>query len=87
MIAVNYTQFRNNMKSNLDLVTDDYETLVVTRKENRNVVIIAEDSFNNLLENVHVLGNKYNYDWLIESKEQLESGVAKKRVLVEVDDE
>ena len=87
MIAVNYTQFRNNMKSNLDLVTDDYETLVVTRKENRNVVIIAEDSFNNLLENVHVLGNKYNYDWLIESKEQLESGGAKKRVLVEVDDE
>ena len=87
MIAVNYTQFRNNMKSNLDLVTDDYETLVVTRKENRNVVIIAEDSFNNLLENVHVLGNKYNYDWLIESKEQLESGRAKKRELVEVDDE
>ena len=26
------------------------------------------------MENVHVMGNKANYDWLMESKEQLETG-------------
>jgi len=87
MIAVNYTQFRNGMKSHMDLVTDDYEAVVVTRKENKNVVIISEETYNNLLENIHVMGNKANYDWLMESKKQLESGRAKRKELIEVIDE
>ncbi|MCR5661623.1 MAG: type II toxin-antitoxin system Phd/YefM family antitoxin [bacterium] len=87
MIAVNFTQFRNEMKSHLDLVTDDYETIIVTRKDNKNVVVISEESYNNLLENIHVLGNKSNYDWLMESKKQLEAGQAKRRDLIEVADE
>lgn len=87
MIAVNYTQFRNGMKSHMDLVTDDYEAMVVTRKENKNVVIISEETYNNLLENIHVMGNKANYDWLMESKKQLESGRAKRKELIEVIDE
>ena len=37
MIAVNYTTLRENMKSCMDKVTDDYETLIVTRKDNKNV--------------------------------------------------
>ncbi|MDO4834127.1 MAG: type II toxin-antitoxin system Phd/YefM family antitoxin [Bacillota bacterium] len=87
MIAVNYTQFRNGMKSYMDLVTEDYEAIVVTRKENKNVVIISEETYNNLLENIHVMGNKANYDWLMESKKQLESGKIKKRELIEGSDE
>lgn len=84
MLAVNYTNLRENMKSCLDKVTDDYETLIVTRKDNRNVVIISEEAYNNLLENVHVMGNKVNYDWLMESKEQLERGMYSYRELIEV---
>ena len=87
MIAVNYTQFRNNMKSHMDLVTDSYETMVVTRKDSKNVVVISEESYNNLLENIYVMGNKSNYDWLMESKKQLESGKAKKHELIEAADE
>ncbi len=74
MKAVNYTQIRDNMKSNLDMVCEDCEPLYVTRKENRNVVVLSEESYNNLLENVYVMGNKANYDWLMESKAQLEKG-------------
>ncbi len=74
MIAVNYTNFRDNMKSYMDRVTDDYETMIVTRKNNKNVVMISEESYNNLMENIHVMGNKANYDWLMESKAQLEKG-------------
>ena len=87
MIAVNYTQFRNKMKSHMDLVTEDYEAMVVTRKGNKNVVIISEETYNNLLENIYVMGNKANYDWLVESKKQLEEGKARKRKLREADDE
>ena len=74
MLAVNYTNLRDNMKAYMDKVTDDYETMIVTRKDNKNVVMISEEAYNNLMENVHVMGNKSNYDWLMESKAQLERG-------------
>lgn len=74
MLAVNYTMLRDNMKSCMDKVTDDYETMIVTRKNNKNVVIISEEAYNNMMENLHLVGNKANYDWLMESKKQLEQG-------------
>lgn len=86
MLAVNYTNLRENMKSYMDRVTDDYETMIVTRKDNKNVVMLSEESYNNLMENVHVMGNKFNYDWLMESKTQLENGNVSTHDLVEVED-
>ena len=87
MLAVNYTNFRENLKDYMDKATDDYETMIVTRKNNKHVVMISEESYNNLMENVYVMGNKSNYDWLMESKEQLESGKYTKHDLIEVQDE
>lgn len=87
MLAVNYTNFRENLKDYMDKATDDYETIIVTRKNNKNVVMISEESYNNLMENVYVMGNKSNYDWLMESKEQLESEKYTKHDLIEVQDE
>ncbi len=84
MIAVNYTTLRENMKSCMDKVTDDYETLIVTRKDNKNVVMISEEAYNNLMENIYVVGNRANYDWLMESKVQLEQGDFSAHELIEV---
>lgn len=88
MLAVNYTTLRENMKTCMDKVTDEYETMIITRKDNKNVVMLSEESYNNLIENVHVMGNKSNYDWLMESKAQLEKGMVSIRELskVEVDE-
>ena len=84
MLAVNYTNLRDNMKKYMDKVTDDYETMIVTRKDNKNVVMLSEEAYNNLMENVYVMGNKANYDWLVESKKQLESGKISIQQLEEV---
>ena len=64
MLAVNYTNLRDNMKAYMDKVTDDYETLIVTRKDNKNVVMLSEEVY------TYIMGNKANYDWLMESKIQ-----------------
>lgn len=74
MFAVNYTTLRDNMKTYMDRVTDGYETMIVTRKNNKNVVMISEEVYNNLLENAYIMGSRTNYEWLMESKAQLESG-------------
>ena len=85
LLAVNYTELRGNMKECMDKVSDDYETLIITRKKNRNIVMISEETYNNMLENMHLLGNEANYRWLMESKRQLENGQAEVRELIEVE--
>jgi len=85
MLAVNYTTLRDNMKTYMDKVTDDYETMIVTRKDNKNVVMLSEEAYNNLMENAHIMGNKANYDWLMESKAQLEKGKVSVQNLIEVE--
>ena len=85
MFAVNYTNLRDNMKTYMDIVTDDYETMIVTRKNNKNIVMLSEESYNNLIENAYIMGNKANYDWIMESKEQLEKGNVSVQDLIEVD--
>ena len=60
MLAINDTILRDNMKTYMDKTTDDYETIIVTRKDNKNVVMLSEETYNNLLENVPLMGNKAN---------------------------
>lgn len=74
MLAVNYTNLRDNMKMYMDRITDDYETVIVTRKDNKNVVMMSEESYNNMMENIYVMGSKDNYNWLMKGKAQLENG-------------
>lgn len=59
MIAVNYSTIRENLKAYCDRVTDDNETVIVTRKGEKNVVIISLDEWNELqraLRNAEYLG-------------------------------
>ena len=85
MIAINYSTLRDKMKTYLDKVTDDCESIIVTRKgENKNVVLLSEEKYNNLVENAYLLSNKSNYDWLMESKTQLEQGDFSSHELIEV---
>ncbi len=84
VLAVNYTELRGNMKECMDKVSDDYETIIVTRKKNKNIVMISEETYNNMLENMHLMGNQSNYKWLMESKKQLEDGLFQAKELIEV---
>lgn len=60
MLAINDTILHDNMETYMDKATDDYETIIVTRKDNKNVVMLSEETYNNLLENVPLMGNKAN---------------------------
>ena len=48
MLAVNYSTIRNNLKDYCDRVTDENETVIVTRKDEKNVVILSLDAYNSL---------------------------------------
>lgn len=48
VVAANYTAVRNNLKSYCDMVTDEGETVIVTRKANRNIVMLSMEQYNAL---------------------------------------
>lgn len=87
MLAINYTTMRNKMKSYFDKVTDDSETIIVTRKGEKNVVLISLDEYNNLMENTFITSNKAYYDRLLESKNQIEQGKTKQLKECDMNDE
>ena len=55
MIAINFTTARGRLKDFCDRVTDRGETVIVTRKAEKNVVIISEERFNELEKAEHRL--------------------------------
>ncbi len=83
MLAVNYSTLRAKMKTLFDIVTNDYEVLTVTRKDNANVVVLSEELYNNLLENAYIRSDKANIEWLIESKNQYTNQKLKKLNILE----
>lgn len=82
MTAVEYACFRDNLELFMDKVSDECETVTVAMENNKNVVVLSEESYNNLMENLHVMGSEANYSWLIESKKQLENGSASPHELI-----
>lgn len=50
MLAVNYSTIRNKLKDYCDEATDNDEVVIVTRKEEKNVVIISLENYNQLIK-------------------------------------
>jgi len=74
MIAANYSEFRTGLKSYLDSVEDDNETLIIKRKSGKGTVMISLDEYNSIMETLHLLSSKKNADKLYESIQQMKSG-------------
>lgn len=81
MIAINYSRLRQQMKKYFDIISDTFETVIVTRKNGENIVMMSEDTYNNLMENAYLTSSKANLDWLMESKKQYEEG---KTVVIDI---
>jgi len=74
MLAANPSDVRKNLKDFMDKVVDDNEPLIITRPSGREVVMLSKEDYDNIIENIHVLGNKANREWLLLGKKQAESG-------------
>ena len=48
MVAANYTAVRNNLKDYCDKASDENEIVLVTRKADKNVVIMSLDKLNQI---------------------------------------
>jgi antitoxin YefM len=83
MLATNYTNARQKFKEYCDIANNDLETIIVTRKQGGNVVIMSEAEYNNLMENLSIRSNPESYKELLESIAQIKRGQSKIRELIE----
>ena len=81
MLAVNYSNYREALKHYCDRVNDEAEVLIVTRKAGGNVVVLSEENYNNLIENLYLRSNPANYERLMASVAQLKRGECGEREL------
>ena len=74
LFAENSWYFRNALvRANYNNIKEGiYETTEFLEKFLKNFLLDENNELSN--EEMHVIGNKANYDWLMESKEQLEKG-------------
>jgi antitoxin YefM len=81
MLATSPSDVRKNLKSYMDKVVDNSEALIITRPEGREVVMLSKTEYDNIVENVRVLGNRKNREWLLLGKSQAESGKLRELVI------
>jgi antitoxin YefM len=85
MRVVNFSEARNNLKHVIDQVTDDADYTVITRRDAPDAVLMSLDTFNSLMETVHLLKSPANAAHLARSIEQYRQGQFKSRDLVDAD--
>ncbi len=84
MLAVNYSTIRNNLKSYCDEVTDHNETVIVTRKDEKNVVILSLEKYNQIMK---AFQNAEYLAMIDRGIAQLSSGKGQQHELIEVEDD
>ena len=83
MDAINYSDLRQNLKTHLDRVYQDHEPLIVTRKENQNVVLMSLEDYNSLTETHYLLSTESNTHHLLKSLENARNSKFLEKELIE----
>ncbi len=73
MDAISYTRARENLAKTMDRVCDDHSPVIITRKNQRSVVIMSLEDYRALEETAYLLRSPKNARRLLESIAELES--------------
>ncbi len=83
MNAISYTAVRSNLAKTMDRLCDDHNPVVITRKNERSVVMLSLEDYEALEETAYLLRSPKNLKRLVESLSQLENGEGSPRELSE----
>ncbi len=75
MRTVSYSEARNNLKTVLDTVENDADCAIITRRDAQAAVVMSMNTYNSLMETVHLLKSPANAAHLAESIQQYQSGM------------
>ena len=83
MEVLNYTEFRKDLKSSLDKVSNDNDIIIVSRSKNKNVVVLSLQEYNSWKETMYLLSSAKNRRRLEKSIKDFNNGKFVKHALIE----
>ena len=83
MQAVIYSKLRQKLKHQLDIASEQHEPVIVTRGDEKNVVILSLDDYNAMAETAYLLSTENNMKHLLASINQAKTGNVYKKELIE----
>ncbi len=83
MIIANISDFRKDIKSYLDKVVRNFDTLIINRGEDKNVVIMSLNEYNALMATNYELSSRANEMRLDSAIEKLKAGQGFTQDLIE----
>jgi len=85
MRVINFSEARSSLKGVIDQVIADADYTVISRRDAPDAVLMSLDTFNRLMETVHLLKSPANAAHLTRSLEQYRQGQVVIHDLVDVD--
>lgn len=80
MLVINYSTLRNNLKNYCDKASDFQESVIITRKNRKNIVLLSLEKYNQLEKAAK--NNEY-LDMIDSGIAQLEAGYGQEHELIE----
>ncbi|MFK0569979.1 type II toxin-antitoxin system Phd/YefM family antitoxin [Endozoicomonas sp.] len=74
MNVISYSEARNNLKAVLDQVVDDAKHTIIHRRDGEDAVVMSLESYNSIMETLHLMSSPNNAKHLNESIEQIKKG-------------
>ena len=83
MDAITYTKARATLAQTIDSVCENHEPVIITKKNDRSVVMLSLEDFQALEETSYLLRNPKNARRLLDSVIELDAGGGSERALPE----
>ncbi len=73
MQAILYTEARNNFKTIIGKVCDDYDEFIISTKDKKTAVLMSYEEYSAMKETIYLLSSKTNRDRLNDAVEQIDN--------------
>lgn len=83
MRVVNFSEARNGLKQVIDQVVEDADYTIISRRDAPDAVVMSLDTFNSMMETMHLLKTPANAAHLARSIEQFRAGQTTERGLAD----
>ncbi len=83
MLIANISDFRKDIKTYLDKVSKNFETLIINRGKDKGIVVMSLEEYNSLMATNHELSSRKNEIRLDSAIDKLKTGNTFSKDLIE----
>ena len=85
MRVINFSDARNQFKQVIDRVVEDCDVAIISRRDAEDAVVMSLNTYNSMMETLHLLKSPANVKHLEKSLAQDRKGQTKTKALLDVE--